>query len=152
MRGGMMLRVLVIKRRHLYIALVALAIMVAGIMLLAFMSRSNETFSETLKYAHKKITSEQAKVLIDNNNDLTVLDVRSEREYLDGHIPNAVLVPYKLVKKNYNTLLDKEKKYLVYCDDGKKSEKIAKTLSSNGFSKIYVLAGGIEKWDYELEK
>ncbi|WP_459195848.1 rhodanese-like domain-containing protein [Wukongibacter baidiensis] len=151
MRGGMMLRVLVIKRRQLYIALAALIILIVGIMVLVALSRSNETFSETLKYAYKKITPQQAKVLISNNEDLSVLDVRSEREFLDGHIPNAILVPYKKAKKNYDTLLDKQKKYLVYCDTGKKSEKIAKILSSNGFSKVYLLAGGIENWSYDLE-
>lgn len=147
-----MLRVLIIKRKHLYIALVALIVLMIAIMLLAFMSKSNETFSETLKYAYKKISPEQANILINNNNDLTVLDVRNEREFLDGHIPNAVLIPYKLVRKNYSTLLEKEKKYLVYCDNGKKSEKIAKTLSNNGFSRIYVIAGGIEKWNYDLAR
>lgn len=147
-----MLRVLVIKRRHLYIALAVLIVLITGIMLLAFMSRSDETFSESLKYAYKKISPEQAKILINNNNDVMVLDVRDEREFLDGHIPNAVLIPYKLARKNYSTLLEKEKRYLVYCDNGKKSEKIAKTLSNNGFSKIYVLAGGIEKWSYDLAR
>lgn len=147
-----MLRVLVIKRRHLYIALVALIIMIVGITLLAFIAKSDETFSETFKYVYKKITPEQAKVLISNNDDLTVLDVRSEREYLDGHINSAVLLPYKKAKKGYNSLLDKKKKYLVYCDTGKKSEKIAKTLSTNGFARVYVLAGGIENWNYKLVK
>lgn len=147
-----MLRVLIIKRRHLYIALTILIALILGIMLLAFMSKSDETFSETLKYAYKKISPEQAKILISNNKDLTVLDVRNEREFLDGHLPNAILMPYKLAKKNYSSLLEKKKKYLVYCDTGKKSTKIAKTLSSNGFSRVYVLAGGIEKWSYDLTK
>ncbi|SHK43730.1 rhodanese-like domain-containing protein [Paramaledivibacter caminithermalis] len=145
-----MLRVLIIKKKHLYIVFTALLVLIIGITLLMFMSKSNETFSESLKYAYKKISPEQAKMLINNNNDLTVLDVRSEREYLDGHIPNAVLIPYKLAKNNYSSLLERGKKYLVYCDTGKKSEKIAKTLSSNGFSRIYLLAGGIEKWNYDL--
>ena len=148
----MVLRVLLIKRRHLYIALTVLLLMIIGIMLLVFMSRPSETFSETLKYAHKKITAEQANVLIKNNSDLTILDVRSERDFLDGHISNAILVPYKLVRRNYGSLLDKEKKYLIYCDNGKRSEKIGKILSNKGFSKIYVLIGGIEKWNYELAK
>ncbi|MCT4564857.1 MAG: rhodanese-like domain-containing protein [Maledivibacter sp.] len=145
-----MLRVLIIKRKHLYIALAVLIILMIGIMLLAFMSKSNETFSETLKYAYKKISPDQAKILINNNTDLTLLDVRNEREFLNGHIPNAVLVPYKLVRKNYSSLLEKEKKYLIYCDNGKKSEKVAKVLSNNGFSRVYVIAGGIENWSDDL--
>lgn len=115
------------------------------------LSKSNETFSETLKYAYKKITAEEAKILISKNDDLTILDIRNEKDFLDGHIPKATLMPYKMVKKQYSGL-DKNKKYLVYCETGKKSEKIAKTLSSNGFSKVYVLIGGIEKWNYELTR
>ncbi|MCG8540655.1 MAG: rhodanese-like domain-containing protein [Clostridia bacterium] len=147
-----MLRVVVIKRRHLYIALITLIVIIIGIMLLVFMPKSDETFSETLKYAYRKITPQQAKVLISNNDDLTVLDVRDERDFLDGHMPNAVLMPYKLARKNYESLLDKKKKYLVYCYNGKKSEKLAKTLGGKGFSRVYVLAGGMEKWGYELER
>lgn len=121
-------------------------------MLLTFMTNSNETFSETLKYAYKNISPEQAQVLISNNKNLTVLDVRSEREFLDGHLPNAILMPYKLAKKNYSSLLERKKKYLVYCDTGKESTKIAKILSSNGYPQVYVLAGGIEKWSYDLTR
>lgn len=146
-----MLRVLIIKRKQLYIALALIIALIAGIILLVALSRSSETFSEDLKYAYNKISSEQAKVLISKKQNLTVLDLRNEGEFLNGHIPDAILMPYKIAKKNYKSW-DKQKMYLVYCKTGKESEKIAKKLSNSGFSKVYVLAGGIKSWSYELTK
>jgi rhodanese-related sulfurtransferase len=151
MRGGRMLKVLIIKRRQLYIALAILIALIIGIILLVTLSKSSETFSQNLKYTYNKISPEQAKVLISKNDNLTVLDVRGEEEYLEGHIPQAILMPYKIVKDKYSSF-DKQKVYLVYCYNGKKSESIAKAMANNGFSRVYVLAGGIEDWSYELVK
>ncbi|SHK43533.1 Rhodanese-related sulfurtransferase [Caminicella sporogenes DSM 14501] len=146
-----MLKVLIITKKHLYITLGIIAALIVGILMLVILTKSSETFSENYKYAYKKITAEEAKILISKNKDLTILDIRSEKEFLNGHIPRAALIPYNIVKKQY-VHLDKNKKYLVYCKTGKKSEKIAKTLSNNGFPRVYVLIGGIEKWNYDLVK
>ncbi len=146
-----MLRVVIITRKNLYIALAILIAIVIGGILLMYFTKSDETFSETLKYAYNKITPQQANVLISQNTDLTILDIRNESEYLEGHIPNAILMPYKVMKDKYSSF-DRHQKYLVYCEDGKKSEKLAKLLSKTGFSKVYVLIGGIENSGFELAK
>ncbi len=151
LRGGRMFRILIIKRKHLYIALGILIALLIGILLLVTFSGSEETFSENLKYAYNKISAEQANVLISKNEDLTILDVRKENEYLEGHLSNALLMPFDVVKKNYSSF-EPHNKYLIYCDKGKDSEKIADTLSSNGFSRVFVLSGGLESWTYEIVK
>lgn len=151
LRGGRMFRILIIKRKHLYIALGILIALIIGIIALVAFTRSSETFSENMKYAYNKISAQQAQVLISQNEDLTILDVRKENEYLDGHIPNAILMPYNVMKKNYSSF-EPENKYLIYCEKGKDSEKIANTLSSNGFSRVFVLSGGLDSWLYEIVK
>lgn len=146
-----MLRFLVIKKRHLYITLGIIFALIIGTILLVALSKSDETFSESLKYAYRKISCEQAQVLISKNKDLTIIDVRKENDYLEGHLPEAILMPYRIIKEKYASF-DRQNKYLVYCDDGKDSEKVAKLMANDGFQQVFVLAGGIKGWNYPLTK
>lgn len=145
-----MLRIFVFKRRTLYIALTVLLLLVIGIAAVIALSGSDETFSETIKYAYKKISAEQAKVLMEKNPDLMVFDVRDEKDYLQGHLPQAKLISQKELKKRI-TAFDQEKIYMIYAKNDKTSAKAAEILSNSGFSKVYVLNGGIDQWPYEIE-
>lgn len=146
----MMLRILVFKKRTLYIALAILAVIAIAVSLFFAMTGSDETFSETMKYAYKKISPEQAKVLIEKNPDLIIFDVRSEKDYNTGHIPSALQVTERELKKNM-AYYERDNLYMIYANDTKNSEDAAETLASNGFSRIYMLNGGLENWPYELE-
>ncbi|TCO78643.1 rhodanese-like domain-containing protein [Marinisporobacter balticus] len=143
-----MLRIFVMKKRSLYIALALLVIMIIGIVIL--MSGSDETFSETMKYAYKQISAEQAKVLLEKNPTAIVFDIRDAEKYLQSHLPSATQISYKELKKKLD-YYDREEIYMIYGSSDKKSAKAADMLASNGFCKIYMLNGGIEKWTYETE-
>jgi rhodanese-related sulfurtransferase len=145
-----MLKIFVLKKRSLYIAIAVLAAIIIGIVALLIMSGSDETFSETMKYAYKKISAEQAKVLIEKNPGLIILDMRDEEDYEAGHLQNAQQVSYSELKKNLSTY-DKECIYMVYSSSDRKSEKAANIMANNGFSKIYMLNGGIDEWPYDIE-
>ncbi|QZY55358.1 rhodanese-like domain-containing protein [Crassaminicella profunda] len=144
-----MLKIFVLKKRTLYIALAILVIFIIGILVLV-MSNSDETFSETMKYAYKTISAEQAKVLLEKNSDVTVFDIRDEEEYVKNHLPSATQLTYKELKKKLD-YYGKDSIYMIYGKDDKQSAKAADMMASSGFSKIYMLTGGIEKWPYELD-
>lgn len=143
-----MLKIFVLKRRSLYIAVAAL-ILIATLIVMLSLSGSDETFSETMKYSFKTISSEQAKVLLEKNPDLIVLDVRDEEEYLKGHLPNATQLTYKDLKKKLD-YYSQDHIYMIYSSANRKSKKVADLMATNGFSRIYLLDGGIEKWPYDL--
>jgi len=146
-----MIKVFVIKKKYIIAFLAVILALLLSILLLFAFFRTDETFSETFRYAYYRITDEEAQNLISKNRDLTIVDLRDEYEYLNGHIPNAILMPYKVFKKTYRDF-EKENKYLIYCENGKNSEKIAKTMAKEGYPMVYVLMGGIENWGYELKK
>lgn len=99
-----------------------------------------------------KITSEEAKEIIDNENDIIILDVRSESEYKEGHISNSILIPVsELESKAENLLKEKEQTILIYCRSGNRSAKAAEILSKLGYTNIYDF-GGINSWTYGIEK
>lgn len=131
-------------------ALGILLAVIIGIAILVTMSGSDETFSETIKYAYKKISPEQAKVLIEKNQDVVILDVRSEKEYDQGHLPQATLMTYRELKKSLSDF-DREKVYMLYGENERESAKAAQYLGNNGFSRIYMLKGGIDQWPYDIE-
>lgn len=145
-----MLKIFVLKRRTIYIGLLVLFIII-GIGTF-FMSRTtyNETFSDTMKFTYKKISSEQTKVLLDKNPNAIVFDIRDEDEFLQGHIPSATNLSYGELKEQMS-YFNKERIYIIYGTSEKTASKIAATMSNQGFPKIYLINGGIEKWPYDIE-
>lgn len=145
-----MLKVFIFKRRTLYIALAILLAMILGIAILVKMSGSDETFSETIKYAYKKVSPEQAKILIEKNEGVVILDVRDEKDYAQGHLPQATLITYRELKRSLADF-DREKIYMLYGENDRDSAKAAQVMANNGFPRVYILKGGIEEWPYEIE-
>lgn len=78
----------------------------------------------------KKEVSELEKLM--NENDYTILDVRTKAEYNEGHLVGAINIPYDEIDENVN--LDKEKLILIYCKSGKRSSIAFSTLSDLGFN------------------
>lgn len=77
-----------------------------------------------------------------------LVDVRTEREYKQGHIEGAIFHDYyqrATFMKKMNTL-DKSKPVYIYCLTGSRSSSTAKKLKNAGFSKIYDLSGGVQNW------
>ena len=98
---------------------------------------------------YRKITHEQAHELI-QNTDVVVLDVRTEEEYITGHIKDAILIPLDELDKNISSLEDRDKTILVYCKSGRRSRLACEILISLGFKNVIDI-GGLVGWNYGLE-
>lgn len=98
------------------------------------------------------ITASEAKQMLDEQQGYVLLDVRTEQEYAQGHIPGALLIPNtELSEKAADLLPDKEQMILVYCRSGRRSAEAARTLADMGYTQVYDF-GGIIDWPYEIEK
>lgn len=99
-----------------------------------------------------KISANEAKEIINNEEDVIILDVRTLEEYSSGHIINSILIPVdELGKDSESKLKDKNQKILVYCRSGNRSNKAAKILVDLGYTKVYDF-GGINNWNGEIVK
>ncbi len=97
---------------------------------------------------YKIITAEQAKSIIDAGN-VTVVDVRTQDEYDEDHIENAILLPNSEIKNTAESVLpDKNAKILVYCTSGRRSKPAAKLLIKMGYTDV-IDFGGLADWPYE---
>lgn len=98
---------------------------------------------------YTNINFEQAKQIIDNEKVL-ILDVRTDDEFVTGHIPNAVNIPVDELEYRLNELKDKDEKILVYCKSGRRSVFACEILDAYGYTNVYNM-GGLVDWPYGLE-
>lgn len=67
--------------------------------------------------------------------EVVAVDVRSEEEYSEGHLPKAVNIPLNILAIK-SRLLDKNNQYIFYCDTGRRSRAAAHLLSLNGYKTL----------------
>jgi rhodanese-related sulfurtransferase len=94
------------------------------------------------------IKAEEAKKMMDAG-DVIIVDVRTESEYSEKHIPNAINIPVEsITTEKLAQLPDLEATILVYCRTGIRAATASKKLSDMGYTKIYDM-GGIVDWPYD---
>ena len=104
------------------------------------------------KAMYEQITPEEAKKIIDSGEEHIILDTREQDEYDEGHIPNAILIPYTEIENKAEEMLpDKDAQILVYCRSGRRSKIAAESLSKLGYTNVKEF-GGIIDWPYEVVK
>ncbi len=97
---------------------------------------------------YEQITQEQAKNLIDSEENYIILDVRTVEEFSEGHIDGAILIPdYEIGEKAEETLTDKNQLILVYCRSGRRSKLASAELAEMGYTNVKEF-GGIIDWSY----
>ena len=97
------------------------------------------------------ITAEEAKQIMDSEESYIILDVRTQEEYDEGHIPGAVVISHEeITEKAEDVLTDKDQLILVYCRSGRRSKIAAEALVELGYTNIKEF-GGIIDWPYEVE-
>jgi SulP family sulfate permease len=75
-----------------------------------------------------------------------IIDVREPREYSQGHIPQAQLLPLPALIENPSQLPENGQIVLV-CRTGRRSERAASYLEQHGFGPITALRGGMTAWE-----
>ena len=103
----------------------------------------------TQQSMYQQISPEEVKEKMESGEPYLLLDVRSEMEYVDGHIEGAILIPdNEIVERAEVELTDKEATIFVYCRSGVRSERATRALIELGYMNVYDM-GGIMQWPYE---
>ena len=74
-----------------------------------------------------------------NPKEGTLFDLEEAKIYKKKHLYGAVNIPYDKLMANYKKILDKEKKYFIYCRKGVKSKKAISILEYNGYDVTQVI-------------
>ena len=106
--------------------------------------------AELLESPHPlRITASQAKEIIDNENDVLIIDVRSPEEFATGFIMGAISVPLNEIEATASIFFTYDQIILIYCRSGNRSFQAALILSEMGFNSVYDF-GGILDWYGEI--
>ncbi len=135
-------------------AVVIFLLFLIGVVPLVGCSYTNESSIESRPVEAmkmKKISPEAAKEQMDKNKNSILLDVRTEEEYEEIHIPESILIPLDTLEASAEEqMIDKSIPIFIYCRSGRRSVTAAQILLELGYTEVYDL-GGIIDWPYETK-
>jgi len=100
----------------------------------------------------ESIDAKTAITLLENDDNVSLLDVRTIEEYKEGHLRDAKLIPLQTLSDNLTMLkADKDKKIIVYCRSGNRSVAASRILESHGFKPLNVKGGIIQLMGAKVE-
>ena len=116
-------------------------------------SRAKKYFEDIISYTIGPFSLDE--MIIHRINSLNILDVREYTDYIEGHIPYAIHIPYKDLKDNIE-MLDKEKVTIIYTysDSCPRAYNTALELIEKKFPAV-ILRGGFKEWkkfDFDIIK
>ena len=99
------------------------------------------------------LTSDELIEKLKKDKNSYLLDVRTDEEFEDSHIPDSKLLNIRDPRLFMDGIqkLDKNKNYYVYCHSGVRSAQACKIMQSFGFENLYNLLGGISEWTGQKE-
>jgi len=95
------------------------------------------------------LTQNEWQLQLNEATDAVVLDVRTDYEFDEGYISNAINLNLYEAQKFMDKMasLDKQKSYYIYCKSGSRSSQACALMNQMGFEKTYNLLGGITEWE-----
>lgn len=107
-------------------------------------------FGCSSKANYHQIDGQSALDMMNNETDYIIIDVRTESEYQQGHIKNAINIPNESIDESVSEILtNKDQLLLVYCRSGNRSKQASEKLAKLGYSNIYEF-GGISDFSGEI--
>ena len=97
------------------------------------------------KGEYRQMDVEELKDMIKNKHDITILDVRTKREFGMGHIEGALNISIDELRGNLDKL-DRNSKIVVYCRTSYRSYLAYLILKNSGFKNVWNLNGSYLTW------
>ena len=119
-----------------------LPILLAAILLAGCAAPEEET-------GYRQISMTDAVSMMEEETGYVILDVRTQPEFAEKHIPGAINVPNENIgNEEIPELPDKDQLILVYCRSGNRSKQASEKLAALGYRNV-VEFGGINDWPGE---
>jgi len=78
-------------------------------------------------------------------NGVFVLDVRTQEEWNEFHVPNTTFIPLDQLASRLNEL-PKDREIVVVCRSGNRSQDGRDILLNAGFTQVTSMTGGLNEW------
>ncbi len=143
---------LIQKKEKLKMWIVALAALLILFFIGGCSLRGQVLDGDGMVNSYKQISQEEAAQMMEEDDGHVIVDVRTQEEYDEGHIPGAICIPNEEITDTKPELLpDVDQVILIYCRSGRRSKEAAEKLFNMGYTHIYEF-GGIIDWTGEIEK
>ncbi len=120
-----------------------ITILVIVSFLLCGCGKNNENIVDDMN--GKVISCSQLEEMKKENDTAILVDVRTEEEYLENHLTDAINIPLDDILNNVGMDdIDKDVPIIVYCRSGSRSSEAMNKLISEGYKYVYDL-GSINK-------
>ena len=114
------------------------------------MKNHNLNFLELVEASLKNVGEcdiHQVKASIDNGEDFLLIDVREDREWVQGHILGAEHLGKGIIERDIGNLVaDKEKSIVLYCQGGFRSALAGESIKKMGYKNVLSMSGGLGDW------
>jgi len=96
------------------------------------------------------LSMDKARLELDNDPSIRLIDVRTPEEYGAGHIPGSRNVPLNRIQEIGKAAPDRDAKLFVYCLSGARSASACAQLARMGYTNVFDI-GGIARWNGRIE-
>lgn len=104
-----------------------------------------QSFFALLLLLSTAVSAEDAKDAVKYQSfekDVQVIDVRTDAEWAEGHLPNALHIPHTMILDGKGFAdLDKNKPVVLYCRSGGRAERAKDFLEAQGFTNVKNMGG-----------
>lgn len=95
----------------------------------------------------KEVDVNYVKDKLDKKESFTLIDVREDHEWNQGHIPTAVHMSRGTIERDIEkTIPNKDSTLILYCGGGFRSVLSAYNLQKMGYSNVISMDGGMRDW------
>jgi cysteine desulfurase / selenocysteine lyase len=96
-----------------------------------------------------RASCEQLYSIVSDGKKIALLDIREQDETQNGFLPGAILLPRGLIEKHiHEHISDKNQPVYIYCSTGNRSALVGDVMKKMGFSEVFNVDGGIERWQH----
>lgn len=99
----------------------------------------------------KEISVQELKEKKDSQDDILLLDVREDVEFMVSNLGGHHIPLGQLENRLQEVEPHKDSEIVVMCRSGARSSRAVSILESHGFSNVANLQGGIKKWAEEID-
>ena len=98
----------------------------------------------------RELTPRELAARLERGDALALIDVREPYEHRLAQIPGARLLPLRGIEQALPSL-DHDSEVVLICHHGVRSMATAELLQARGFTRVWNLAGGIDRWSDEVD-
>ena len=102
---------------------------------------------EDAKSRIRETTVDEVKKRLDGGESLTIIDVREESEWDQGHVPGAIHLGKGIIERDIERMFpDPDAELILYCGGGFRSALAADNLTRMGYRNAISMDGGMRGW------